>query len=118
MIQDHEIAAWLGPAAAELDEDQRDEFARLVRAYAETTTGRQGEPADYADEDTAAWIAALEQVEGTLDVAARGRAYRGAKDQAYAGAIIAALAGVSEVQAARDATITRRTLRQLLGKEG
>lgn len=115
MIQDHEINAWLGDV--ELTDEQRDEFATLVRAYAETQAGRDGEPDDYRDEDTAAWVAALEAVEGKLQVSARGRAYREAKTAAYAGAIIAVLDGTSEVQAAAQATITRRTLRQLLGKE-
>lgn len=115
MMQDHEITAWLGPV--ELTDEQRDRFDRLVREYDETQTGRDGEDADYWEEDNAAMVAALEQVTGTLDVAARGRAYRRAKDEAYAGAMIAALDGASEVQVAADATITRRTLRQLLGKD-
>lgn len=116
MIEDHVISAWLGPALTDLTADQVAEFTRLVRAYEQTTTARTGEPADYAEEDSAAWVAALEHVEGALDVAARGRAYRTAQDNAYAGAVIAALAGVSEVQAAADATITRATLRKALGK--
>jgi hypothetical protein len=116
-IQDHEIDAWLGPALEELSEEQREEFGRLVRAHQETQNGREGEDADYAEEDTAAWNAALEHVTGVFDLAARGIAYRDAQDAAYAGAVIATLAGMSEVQAARDATITRRTLRQLLRKD-
>ena len=116
MIQDHEIDAWLGSDAG-LSTEQRAEFSRLVRAYDATQAGREGERADYADEDAAAWYAALDQATGTIDVAARGQAYRDARDAAYAGAVIATLAGVSEVQAAREATIARRTLRQLLGKD-
>ena len=114
MIQDNEIDAWLGDAA--LTPDQRAEFGRLVREYAHTVGHWTGDAADYADEDQAAWVAALESVTGQLDVAARGREYRTARDRAYAGAVIAVLAGMSEVQAAREATITRRTLRRAMGK--
>lgn len=116
--QDHESTGWLSVAVAEeLDEAQRAEFLRLVAAYDATQAGRRfGDAADYASQDRAAWAAAFEYVTGGLDVIARGRAYREAQDAAYAGAVIAALAGVSEVQAAKDATITRVTLRRLLGK--
>jgi DNA-binding phage protein len=116
MIQDHEIDSWLGDVVNELDADQLDEFQRLVRAYHETQDGRPGEPADYFDEDEAAWRAALEQVEGTLDVEQAGREYHGAKRRAYAAAIIATLAGMSEVEAARAAGISRPTLRKALRK--
>jgi hypothetical protein len=117
MIQDHEIDAWLGDARGDLTDEQWETFASLVRDYErQIAQGREGEAADFWEEDSAAWVAALEQVEGRLDVAARGRAYRDAKDAAYAGAIIATLAGMSEVQAADDATITRATLRKALGK--
>jgi hypothetical protein len=120
-IQDHGLDAWLGSAREDMTEEQRAEFGRLVRAYTQTQAGREGEPADWADrptdQDRAAWVAAYEQATGVLDVAARGRAYREAKTAAYAGAMIASLAGqISERQAAREATITQRTLRQLLRK--
>jgi len=116
MIQDHEIDAWLGTEAG-LSPEQRDEFARLVRAYDAMQAGRDGERADYADEDNAAWMAALDQATGTLDIEARGRAYRAAQDEAYAGAVIAVLAGVPEAEAARQATLPRGTLRKALGKD-
>jgi len=116
MVSDREIDAWLG-AEVGLSVEQRAEFARLVRAYDEIQAGRDGERVDHADEDEAAWDAALDQTTGTLDLPARGRAFRSARTAAYAGAIIATLAGTSEVQAARDATITRRTLRQILRKD-
>lgn len=116
MIQDHEIDAWLGNEAG-LTPEQRDEFARLVRAYDAIQTGREGERADYADEDAAAWMAALDQATGTLDVEARGRAYRTARDDAYAGAVIAVLGGMPEAEAARQATLPRGTLRKALGKD-
>lgn len=115
-IQDHEIDGWLGTARDELTAEQRTEFARIVRAYHATTTGRPGEREDYAEQDEAAMRAALEQVEGTLDVAQLGREYRGAQTRAYAGAMIATLAGMSEVEAAQAATISRATLRKALGK--
>lgn len=117
MIQDHELDSWLFLARSEMSDEQRAEFGRLVRAYAQTQEGRGGEAADWFEQDNAAWVAAFEQAIGELDVAARGEAYRAAKAAAYAGAMIAALAGqISERQAAREATITQRTLRQLLRK--
>lgn len=117
MIEDYAIDAWLGPAREDLTDDQRDEFARIVRAYENAIEARPGERADYQDEDDAVWRAALEHVEGALDVPARGRAYRAAKDDAYAGAIVAHLAGAREVDAAADATISRATLRKALWKK-
>lgn len=114
MIQDHEIDAWLGDETG-LTAEQREEFGRLVRAYDAAQVGREGERAD-TDEDTAAWYAALDQATGTLDVAARGQAYRDARDAAYAGAVIAVLAGMPEAEAARRATLPRGTLRKALGK--
>lgn len=114
-VQDHELDAWLD-GALELTEEQRAEFGRLVRAYEATQVGRAGEDADYAEEDNAAWTAALMHACGWNDVAARGRAYREAQRGLYASAMIASLAGGSEVQVARDATISRNTLRQLLRK--
>lgn len=116
MIADHRISGWLGVALQELDENQRAEFSRLLVAYEATQEGRTGEPADHADQDDAARRAIFEQVTGELDVAARGRAYRKARADAYAGAVIATLAGMSEVQAAREATLPRLTLRKALGK--
>lgn len=110
------LTGWLGVAAEEMTDEQRAEFGRLVRAYTATQAGREGEDADYAEEDNAAWVAAYEQAVGELDVAAHGRAYREAQRAAHASAVIAALAGTSEVRAARDATISRNTLRQLLRK--
>lgn len=113
---DHELDAWLDGALDHLTEEQRAEFGCLVRAYTATQAGRGGEDADYAEEDNAAWTAALMQACGQNDVAARGRAYREAQRTLYASAMIASLAGGSEVQVARDATISRNTLRQLLRK--
>jgi len=110
------LDAWLGDALQDMNEAQRAEFGRLVRAYTATQTGREGEDAKYHEEDNAAWVAAYQQAMGLLDVAARGRAYRHAQTAANIGAMISALAGTSEVQASRDATITRTKLRQLLGK--
>ena len=114
MIQDHEIDAWLGDE--QISPEQRDEFARLVRAYDATQTGRPDERDDYADEVAAAWMAALDQATGMLDVEARGQAYRDARDDAYASAVIAVLAGMPEAEAARQATLPRGTLRKALGK--
>lgn len=117
IVQDDEIDAWLGgPGVNDLTPAQQEEFARLVRAYHATTLDRVGEAADYAEEDEAAWIAALEHVTTGLDVAEAGRAYRSAQTRAYAAAVVAVLAGTSEVEAARAATISRATLRKALGK--
>lgn len=110
------LDGWLGDAAEEMTQDQRAEFGRLVRAYTQTQEGRGGEPADWAEQDNQAWIAAYEHAVGELNVSARGRAYRSAREAAYAGAVIAVLAGMSEVQAAQEATISRGTLRRALGK--
>lgn len=121
MIQDHEIDAWLGPV--ELTEEQRDEFTRLVRAHdadvvakRRQRVGEDYDAQDYREEDTAAWVAALEIAEGTFDLAARGSAYVAARDAAYQGAVMATLAGISEVEAARSAAISRPTLRKALEK--
>lgn len=116
MIQDHEIDGWLGTARTELTDDQYTEFSRLVRAYHDTQANRPGEREDYAEQDEAAWGAAFEQVEGMLDVAQAGAEYRGAQTRAYAAAVIATLAGMSEVEAAQAARISRPTLRKALGK--
>lgn len=115
-VQDHELDAWLDVAAEDMTPAQRAEFGRLVRAYHATQVGRDGQDADWFEQDNAVRNAALNQALGELDVAALGRAYRQARTDAHAGAVIAALAGTSEVQAARDATIQRRTLRRLLRK--
>lgn len=115
-IQDHEIDGWLGHVIDDLDAEQLDEFRRLIRAYHATKAGRPGEREDYFDEDEAARAAALDQVQGVLDVAQAGREYRGARTRAYAAAVIATLSGMSEVEAAQAATISRATLRKALGK--
>lgn len=118
MIQDRDIDAWLGDARGDLTDEQVAEFAAIVRRYeGEIATRRAGERADWAEEDTAAWVAALEHVEGRLDLTGRGRAYREAKTAAYMGAVVTVLAGAaSEVQAASDAAMSRPTLRRTLGK--
>ena len=115
-IEDHEIDGWLGEAASQLTAAERAELGRLLSAYHATQEGRDGDAAEHAELDNAARTAIFDQVMGELDVAARGRAYRAAQRAAYAGAIVATLAGMSEVQAAREATLTRRTLRLSMGK--
>lgn len=115
-IEDYEIDGWLGTARPGLTDAQRAEFSRLVRAYYATQTGRPGEREDYTAQDEAARSAALEQVEGVLDVAQAGAEYRAAQTRAYAAAVIATLAGMSEVEAAQAARISRPTLRKALGK--
>jgi len=116
MIHETDITAWLGDA--ELTDEQREQFTTLVNTYATEVQAKrpQHEPGDYADDDQAAWIAAYEIATGTFNLHARGRAMIQAKTDAYQGAIMAALSGTSEVQAAQDAAINRMTLRKLLGK--
>lgn len=115
-VQGYELDGWLGDVAEEMTDEQRTEFGRLVAAYDATQEGRDGERADWFEQDSAVIVAAFEQAVGELDLPARGRAYREAQHAAHAGAIVAALAGTSEVRASRDATIQRRTLRRLLRK--
>lgn len=123
MIQQADITAWLGDAADDLTDEQITEFTSLVRAYHDTVVTQRPNygtddyhSADYADDDTAAWIAALEHVTGTLDLAARGRAFIQARTDARQAAIIAALAGEKEAVAARQAAVSRPWLREQLGK--
>jgi hypothetical protein len=116
MLSDHQIDARLGAAAYRLSAEQREEFRRLVRAYEAIQVARRRDPADRTEDDAAAWTAAFEHVTGTLDVEARGRAYRDSQRAAYAGAVIAAVAGMSELEASRRSTIPRMTLRKALGK--
>jgi hypothetical protein len=116
MIQDHEIDAWLGNS--DLSPDQRARFSDIVRAYdGQIASKRDGERADWAEDDTAAAIAALELVQGDLDLQARGRAYREAQTAAYMGAVIAHVSGdMHEHIAAEQVGISRGTLRRALGK--
>lgn len=116
MVEDYQIDAWLGGVATELDAEQRAEFGRIVRAYEAIQASRREETAVRSEQDDAAWTAAFEHVIGTLDVGSRGRAYRNAQHAAYAGAVIAVLTGMSELEAARRSTIPRMTLRKALGK--
>lgn len=116
MIQDREIDAWIGGAADELSAEQREEFGRLVRAYDAIQSDRTQGDAGRSERDHAAWTAAYEHVTGTLDIDARGRAYRDSQHAAYASAVIGVLAGMSELEAARRSTIPRMTLRDALGK--
>lgn len=112
VVQDAEINRRLGSAASKLTPEERAALRRLLHDYQATQKGRASTP----EEDAAAWAAMFEHVTGELDLPARGRAYREAQAAAYAGAIVATLAGMSEVRAARESTLTRRTLRLALGK--
>lgn len=114
MIQDHEIDAWLGDT--ELEVDQWAHFARLVRAYDDLTADRDGDRADYAEEDSAAWVAAFEIATDGFDLAARGAALREARDAARQGAIVSILDGGSEQGAALATGISRPWIRKALGK--
>lgn len=124
MIQDTDITAWLGDAAAEMGDEGVEEFSRLVRAHeAQVVTTRPAYGTsdyhrdDYADIDEAAWIAAYEIARGTLNLLERGRAFRHAKRDATQGAVMAALAGQGEEASAQAAGMSRMTLRKALGKK-
>lgn len=117
-IEMHVIDAWLGTDRADLTDDQYDDFVSLVQQYAELRYNISGGQIDDDDaaENRAAWIAAYELATGTFDLEARGRNYRAAQDAAYMGAVMATLSGVSQIDAARRATISRSTLRTRLGQ--
>lgn len=120
---DHDLTAWLGDAADEMTPEQRATFDQLAQRYdLEVVARRPGHgtdayhAADYADEDSAALVAAYEHAVGTFDLTARGKALREARDSAQQGGLIAILAGTSEAAAARESGISRPTLRKALGK--
>lgn len=117
------LTAWLGDAADDLTPEQRTHLEALIDAYQRTIIERRPgygtddyDERDYFDETEAAWIAALDRVRDEFDLAARGRTYLSARTHAQQGAIIAVLDGVSEAEAARDAVVSRPTLRKMLGK--
>ncbi|QIK63822.1 hypothetical protein G7068_11950 [Leucobacter viscericola] len=115
--------AWLGPAADEMTESQIERFTELVNLYDVKVRLRRPDygtatyyEADYEDDNDAALTAALEIAIGTFNLGARGQSLIQARIDAYQGAVVAHLAGESEVQAAQDARISRLTLRKQLGK--
>ena len=109
---------WLGPAADDLTEGQRERFA----AEWDEIDARYPDPDD-SDERLAALAACVQYLLGETDVYQAGFEREAAQREAaraYAAsrqvARMAALDGASEVQAARSASIDRMTLRKDLGK--
>jgi hypothetical protein len=112
-------ADWLGPAAEQMSDEQRDRFA----AEAAAATERIGDDPDLAHEREAAWSAIVQYLLGetTLDEAgAARRAARAAEREtllvSQAVARLAALDGVPEAEVARRAGLDRMQVRKLLGK--
>ncbi|WP_125776138.1 hypothetical protein [Antribacter gilvus] len=118
MAEKRAIEAWLASTGAEFTVGQREQFAQLVNAYELTAAGR-GEvgPGDRAGAAAATWVCAYEVVRGELDLNARGRTYRAARDAAYVGAVIAVLAGMPQAEAALRSTVSSATLHEALGRD-
>lgn len=116
--QRHEIAAWLGPALADLSDEQVDQIADAF----ETIQARyEGKDAD--DDAEAARSGAAQVIIGDDDLETIAAAYLAARRlerermAALTGAIAATAAqGESEVRIADMAGVTRMTVRKALGK--
>ena len=111
--------AWLGPAADDMTPQQRKRFEVEAQAAIE----RIGDDPDDQDDRDAALSAIVQYLLGdtTLDQAGaeRERTQAAARAASIAAQTMARLAvqdGVSEVQAARRAGLTRMTVRRALGK--
>lgn len=110
--------SWLGPAADELTEEQRDRFEVEARLICDRYAG----PDLAAEQDVA--LSALVQYllgETDLDRAGDARAVTrsAARDALTAAQVVARLAvldGVPEAEAARRASLDRMTVRKVLGK--
>ena len=118
MIQDHEITAWLGPAADETTDEQRDAIRYAWGALDEIL------PSDEDDPDRApATSGAAAYILGDLTLADAGRAVMAARlahTEAMAtlqGAMVAAAqAGIPETRIAEESGMNRKTVRARLGK--
>ena len=117
------LTAWLGPAADTLTPEQRARFEELVDAYdRDIVRARPGygtdayDERDYQDDTDAAWTAALEIADGTIDLVQTGRDYDAAKTRAKQAAIMAVISGESEAKAAQLTRFSRPALRKALGK--
>lgn len=118
MIERHELEAWLGPAMTDLTTEQVERLHREAEAIA----ARYPDPDD-ADAREAALIAATQYLLGELSVEEAARQLREARAVVTRASVVAQQIatmlhadGLSEVDAARAAGITRRTLRIALGK--
>lgn len=112
--QPHEVAAWLGDGWTD---------EQVEQVTAEYLAWERGEPdADPALRE-AVLTAIAQRVDGTLDLPAVARRDLGGQIRAHRArtalraAVIAAVAGgMSESEAARQAGVTRMTVRQWIGK--
>lgn len=110
---------WLGPAADELSDEQRERF----EIEATEAIARIGDDPDLQEERDAALSAIVQYLLGETDIDAAGehraetqRAARLASIAAQQVARLAVLDGMSEVEAARRAQLDRMTVRRALGK--
>lgn len=115
-MQPYELDAWLGDA--DLTDDQRDAFARMVELVFERYPD-----ADLSDSREQAMSGALQvllgddSLEGLAGAWARARAAEREAMELLTGAIIAtAHAGVPESQIAARGGLNRMTVRKALGK--
>lgn len=113
-----DLRPWLGDAAENLTTDQLDCFTALINDYEHLrATDDPSYSSDHYDDDTnAAWVAALEIAEGSIDLAKIGRDYDTAKAVAKQASIMAVLAGTSEAEVSRLTRFSRPALRKALGK--
>lgn len=116
-IQQHELEAWLGPAVADLDDEQ----IQQIQSQADRIHERYGP--DETQERDAALSAAVQYVLGDTDLEQAGVALllaRQAASQAYAAAVqvgvMAVEAGTPEADVARKLGVDRMTVRKWLGK--
>lgn len=117
--QEREWAAWLGPAAEHLAEEQRERFETEAQAAVE----RIGDDPGLQDERDAALAAIVQYLLGEVTIeqagAERARtrdAERMASIVAQQVALLAVGDGMPEAAAARAAGLDRMTVRRLLGK--
>lgn len=112
------LAVWLGPAVADLTDDQIDTLTDAYRRYQTSAlvTARTGERGDYDDEDEAVLSAMVQSVLGELDLPGIASAAVAARAEQYAAVTALAWLGVPESRVARDGRVDRMTVRRILGK--
>lgn len=116
--QQDELEAWLGPAVADLDDEQ----IQQIQSEADRIDERYDEP-DEMEERDAALSAAVQYILGEIDLEQAGMALlraRVAESKAYAAAVqvgvMAVEAGMPEAEVARKLGVDRMTVRKWLGK--
>lgn len=117
-MQEYELDAWLGELRDELTDEQYDRLLSEARDIEARFPGRdQDEEQDAALAATLQWIQGDTSLEKAADALVRARAAeREASIHAQQVARLAVLDGMSEVEAARRAGLTRPTVRKALGK--